>query len=434
MKYSKKQGFIEAISNYNKIIQEYDRKNKRSLPMKTLFDLRKSKNPSVYSAINQLYKEEVNVFDFQDQVITPCIGCWDCWLKTPGNCVMRDRMTESYSDFVNSDTVILLLDTAQGFIDHRGKAFIDRTIPHYHPYIKLVDGESQHLSRYEKLPEIVFYFEREGLTEKESERIEDYLYRMAYQFQTNGYLIKDLDKPSLKLLQQRPAKRGLVPFGSTDPMEKLVIYNGSPRRKGSNTGLILEAVKDCLQDRIEIRDLKNRDHWNTWQDDFSSEEHILFMLPLYVHSMPSHVMDFIEGLIPTPGSITFFVQSGFPESNQSYYLEAYFEQLAKRLGRTYLGTVIKGGVEGLKARPTQSQQQMIKPMVTIIEDLLNSGKVNKDQWLELGKPVRLGVGGKAFLKTGVINFYWDQQLNANNAYQLKNQRPYQKNRRIIEKE
>jgi len=394
--------------------------------MKTLFDLRKNKNSTVYSGINQLYQEEVRVFDFQDQEIIPCIGCWDCWLKTPGNCLMADRMSESYSDFVNSDTVIILLDTAQGFINHRGKAFIDRTIPHYHPYIKLVKAESQHLSRYEKLPEMVFYFEREGLTEEEAERIEDYLYRTAYQFQTKGYRIEDLESPSLKPLEQRPAKRGLLPFGSTDSMEKLIIYNGSPRRKASNTALILEATKDRLPDRVEIRDLKNRDRWKTWQEDFLTAEHILFMLPLYVHSMPSHVMDFIEGIPKSRGSITFFVQSGFPESSQSYYLEAYFEQLAKRLGRTYLGTVIKGGVEGLKARPTQSQQQMIKPMVWIIEDLINSGKINKDQWLKLGNPVQLSMPGKAFLKSGVINFYWDQQLKANNAYHLKNQRPYLK--------
>lgn len=392
--------------------------------MKTLFDLRKSTSSAVYPAINQLFGEEVQVFGFQDQEITPCIGCWDCWLKTPGKCVMTDRMSESYSDFVNSDTVILLLDTAQGFINHRGKAFIDRSIPHFHPYIKLVRGEAQHLSRYEKLPEIVYYFEQDGLSSEEEETIEDYLYRTAYQFQTKGYRIENLESPSMKPLEHRPAKRGRVAFGSTDPMEKLIIYNGSPRRKGSNTALILESTKDRLQDRIEIRDLKNRDHWKTWQEDFSTEEHALFMLPLYVHSMPSHMMDFLEGLPKSRGSITFFVQSGFPESSQSYYLEAYFEQLAKRLGRTYLGTVIKGGVEGLKARPVSSQQQMIKPMVLIIEDLINCGKIDKDQCLELGKPVRLGVAGKAFLKTGVINFYWDQQLKANKAYHLKNQQPY----------
>ena len=392
--------------------------------MKTLFDLRKNKNTEAYWKINQLYEEEVRIFDFEDREITACIGCWDCWLKTPGCCVLRDKMSESYHAFVNSDTVIILMDTAQGFINHRGKAFIDRSIPHYHPYIKLVRGESQHLSRYQKIPELVFYFEEEGITGEEAQIIEDYLYRTAYQFQTKGYLIKSLEDPSLMVLEKRRAKRGRLPRESTEPMEKLIIYNGSPRRKGSNTALILDATKEALGEAVEIRDLKNREHWKTWQEDFSKEEDILFMLPLYVHSMPSHVMDFMEGLGESRGSITFFIQSGFPESSQSYYLEAYFELLAKRLGRTYLGTIIKGGVEGLKARPPQSQQHMIKPMAGIIEELIRRGKVHEGQCKKLGEPVRLGALGKTFLKTGVINFYWDQQLKANNAYHLKNRRPY----------
>jgi|GEM_PF-4720995 len=88
--------------------------------------------------------------------------------------------------------------------------------------------------------------------------------------------------------------------------------------------------------------------------------------------------------------------------------------------------MIKGGVEGLKARPLQSRQKMIEPMVNMIEYLLSSGEVMKDQCLHLGELVRLGLVGKVFLKTGIINFYWDQQLKANNAFELINLQPNQK--------
>ena len=392
--------------------------------MNTLFDLRKNVDSSSYIKISQQYKGDLSFFDFENKEITPCIGCWDCWLKTPGSCVMKDRMSESYGVFVNSDAVIILMDTAQGFINHRGKAFIDRSIPHFHPYIKLINGESQHLSRYDRLPELIFHFEREGLTEEEEQRIEDYLYRTAHQFQTTGYRILDLHHPRVIPLTHRPAKRGAQSFGSTKTLDKLVIYNGSPRKTDSNTALILQEVRRRLGNSVEIRDLKNREEWGDWQEKFIEEEHILLMLPLYVHSMPSHVMEFIEGLKSSRGSIVFFIQSGFPESSQSYYLEAYFEQLAIRLNRTYLGTVIKGGMEGLKARPVQSRQKIIEPVVTIIQDLINYGKIMEDQCLQLGKPIHLGWLGKAFLKTGIINYYWDQQLKANQALERKDHRPY----------
>jgi|GEM_PF-7010357 len=49
---------------------------------------------------------------------------------------MKDEMSEAYSDYVNSDTLILVMNTAQGFISHNAKAFLDRTILHFHPYLK----------------------------------------------------------------------------------------------------------------------------------------------------------------------------------------------------------------------------------------------------------------------------------------------------------
>jgi hypothetical protein len=152
-------------------------------------------------------------------------------------------------------------------------------------------------------------------------------------------------------------KNKVVPFASVEPMEKLVIYNGSPRRSGSNSALILKKVVEALGDRVEIRDLKERDKWEEWAEAFKNEKHVMFFMPLYIHAMPSHVMAFIEKLQASKGSISFFVQSGFPESSQSHYLEAYFEQLALRLGRTYLGTAIKGGVEGLQMRPLRLKKK-----------------------------------------------------------------------------
>jgi hypothetical protein len=140
------------------------------------------------------------------------------------------------------------------------------------------------------------------------------------------------------------------------------------------------------------------------------------------------VKAFIEKLQASTGSISFFVQSGFPESSQSHYLEAYFEQLAVKLGRTYLGTAIKGGVEGLMVRPAKAQEKMIGPMVQAIASLVNEGKFNQAQLRQLAMPIRFGkvIGTvvKLVAKTGRLNFFWDYQLKANNAYENSFDRPY----------
>ena len=141
--------------------------------------------------------------------------------------------------------------------------------------------------------------------------------------------------------------------------------------------------------------------------------------------MPSHVMEFIEGLGESKGTITFFIQSGFPESGHSHYLEAYFELLSLRLQRVYLGTIIKGGMEGLQARPTEAQKSMIKPLVDVVEILVKEGRIPAIPLKELAKPEKLSVAGKMFMRSGAINFFWDQHLKKNNALGQKNDRPYQ---------
>ncbi|WBW94996.1 hypothetical protein [Oceanirhabdus sp. W0125-5] len=396
--------------------------------MKTLFDLRKKEDGGMLEDIQNLYDEPLEIVRLGDKSISSCIGCWNCWVKTPGRCVMKDEMAEFYPNYINSDTVILLIDTVQGFISHQAKAFFDRTIPHYHPYIELVDGECHHVARYNNYPDMVFYYDTEDLTNQEEQVIEDYLYRTAYHFQSKAYRIVKDGSLQLRSLEARKAKRHVVDFASIEPMEKLVIYNGSPRMSGSNSALILKKAIEALCDRVDIRDLKECDKWDEWAENFKSEKHVMFFMPLYVHAMPSHVMGFIEKLQVSNGSISFFVQSGFPESSQSHYLEAYFEQLALRLGRTYLGTAIKGGVEGLQIRPAKDQDRIMEPMIKAIENLVYKGNFNRTSIDKLAMPIRLGMGRKILFKLlskiGLINFFWNKQLKENQAYEKRFNCPY----------
>lgn len=398
--------------------------------MITVFDLRGKQETGLYNAVQNHYVEPLNIVNLGDQIITPCTGCWSCWLRTPGQCVMKDSMAEAYPDYVNSDTVVLLMDTAKGFINHRAKAFIDRTIPHYHPYIELIDGECHHVARYEAYPDMVFYFDTEELTTQEEQVIEDYMYRTAYQFKMKPYrFVDDGDGFQLHPLGARTAKNKALPFSSVSPMEKLVIYNGSPRRSGSNSTLILKKVVETLGERVEVRDLKNRDKWEEWATAFQRDVHVMFFTPLYVHAMPSHVKAFMEMLKASEGSISFFVQSGFPESSQSHFLEAYFEQLAIILGRTYLGTAIKGQVEGLQMRPVKAQESMMEPLVKTIQNLICEGRFNPKDIEQLARPVRLEKVEKIvymiFTKFGLLNyFFWNPQLKKNNAFEKRFDRPY----------
>lgn len=395
--------------------------------MKTIFDLRKDPKIDIMAKIQGYYNEEMNIISLGDKIIKKCIGCWSCWLKTPGECVMKDDLEKSYEQYINSDTVIVLMDTGQGFINHQAKAFLDRSIPHYLPYIDLIDKECQHTKRYEDYPNLVFYYETDCLTAMEEQVIEDYLYRTAYQHKSKGFRLKINGQIIVDELHQRQAKNKQLKMTPYDTNDKLIIYNGSPRVSKSNSGIILKQVKAQLKDRVEIRDLKDKNKWPGWSKSFSDEKHVLFFMPLYVHAMPSHVLAFIETLIPSDGSISFFIQSGFPESSQSYFLEAYFEQLSTRLNRAYGGTAIKGGVEGLQMRPVSGQVKMIQPIVEAI-DYLEVHKVFDYKHLKkLSRPIKFNflvrflfwvIGRK------LLDYFWNSQLKANDAYDQSLNRPY----------
>jgi hypothetical protein len=275
---------------------------------------------------------------------------------------------------------------------------------------------------------MVFFYDTADLTPDEEQVIEDYLYRTAYHFKSKAFRIVASDSLTLKALDARKANNRTVAFASAEPMEKLIIYNGSPRRSGSNSAMVLNMAAENIGSHLEIRDLKEEHQWDAWAESFTSEKHVMFFMPLYVHAMPSHVMGFIEKLQASDGSISFFVQSGFPESSQSHYLEAYFERLANRLGRAYIGTAIKGGLEGLQLKPAKQQNQAMEPMIEAIMSLVDKGKYEQKNIYRLASPISLGPVMQLLIKIlrcfGLINFIWDRRLKENHAFEKRFDHPY----------
>lgn len=86
-----------------------------------------------------------------------CLGCFTCWTKTPGKCVLKDDMEELLRKYITSDIVIM---ASPLYVDHVTgimKDFMDRGIPLVCPQFEMGDaGQTRHVSRYEKYPSIVW--------------------------------------------------------------------------------------------------------------------------------------------------------------------------------------------------------------------------------------------------------------------------------------
>lgn len=92
---------------------------------------------------------ETETVYLKDMQINHCVGCFACWLKTPGVCVHQDDMPALLEKFRKADLVVyavpLYIYTVPGLM----KDFMDRCCPLIKPHIVKRGNQYIHPTRYE---------------------------------------------------------------------------------------------------------------------------------------------------------------------------------------------------------------------------------------------------------------------------------------------
>lgn len=65
-----------------------------------------------------------------------CMGCFGCWVKKPGECIINDMMAQINRNVMNSDVVIYLNPVFFGHFSPNIKNAIDRSLPNMLPFFK----------------------------------------------------------------------------------------------------------------------------------------------------------------------------------------------------------------------------------------------------------------------------------------------------------
>lgn len=129
--------------------------------------------------------------DLAKMTVKDCMGCWNCWMKTPGRCVHQDLNT-FYTKYLKADKVIIFSKVAKGFVSGNLKTLFDRMIPLFLPYVELTTGESRHVPRYEKYPDIEFFYEGSFKTSEGRGIFEDYILRTFDHFASKHITIEKI--------------------------------------------------------------------------------------------------------------------------------------------------------------------------------------------------------------------------------------------------
>jgi hypothetical protein len=166
---------------------------------------------------------------------------------------------------------------------------------------------------------------------------------------------------------------------------------------------------------------------------FAAAECAWLGFPLYTDAMPGVVKHFIEALAPLVGRphnppLGFLVQSGFPEGLHSRYIERYLEKLAARLGSPYLGTIVKGGGEGVRMLPPQATRGLFSDLQALGAGLASRGRLDPQVLAHLAAPERfswyLWPVFQVFLRLPIAHAYFDGMLKKNGAYTQRFARPF----------
>ncbi|MBN2402129.1 MAG: flavodoxin family protein [Spirochaetes bacterium] len=99
-----------------------------------------------------------------------CMGCFGCWVKKPGECVMNDMMSQINRNFINSDVVVYLSPVIFGQFSANIKNAIDRWLPNILPFfIKRPDDSTMHPSRYKQYPYVIVVGYGEDISDEDAQ-------------------------------------------------------------------------------------------------------------------------------------------------------------------------------------------------------------------------------------------------------------------------
>jgi len=108
-------------------------------------------NRGILATLTQAIAEsghKAEVITLREKTIAPCLGCFGCWVKTPGECVIDDAGRDVARLLARADVIVCLTPVTFGGVSSELKKALDRMIPNISPFFAKVEGETHHQKRY----------------------------------------------------------------------------------------------------------------------------------------------------------------------------------------------------------------------------------------------------------------------------------------------
>ena len=125
---------------------------------------------------------DIDIVEASGLKISHCIGCNFCWLKTPGECSIKDDYEVILKKIIHADQMWVISSTALGFLDHNGKNIYDRILPIATMFLKFKGDQMRHVIRYDNRTDLGIIYKGDA----DREYLERWNKRAALNFESRS--------------------------------------------------------------------------------------------------------------------------------------------------------------------------------------------------------------------------------------------------------
>lgn len=349
---------------------------------------------------------QIHNFCLREIKLAHCLGCFNCWIKTPGICVESDLGREIAKAVIQSDLAVLFTPVTFGGYSPELKKMVDHFIQLISPFFQMDHGEVHHPPRYAHRPRLIFVGVQRHANPQEAHIFKTLAGRNAINLHPPSYAVEVVlttDDP--KVLRSRfnslLTLSDSLPFGdavtSLMPLPALLgrpelpsrrralLIVGSPKTNEPSTssalgGFLLNRLEQHGWETESLTLRANLDRSEGETELLSAVERaglIVLAFPLYADALPYLVTRALATLAahrppghqPCPQRFMAIVNSGFPETRQSAVALAICREFASQCGFDWAGSLAFAGGGMIGGLPLTQPKRPGAPVQNVIAAL-----------------------------------------------------------------
>lgn len=363
---------------------------------------------------------QLETYRLSEAKLAHCLGCFGCWLKTPGMCVENDAGRQIARAVVQSDVTVLYTPVTFGGYSPALKKMVDRFVQIASPFFQIEHGEVHHPPRYARRPRMIIVGVQRNASAHEARIFKILAGRNAINFHPSSYAAEVVvaSEPAERLRRQFEAlltRSDALPYGKSaaalmpppvspdagggpNGIQRALLIVGSPKMVSASTSSILGTylLKVLSQRGWETESLVLRanlgreDGATALLESVARAGLIMLAFPLYVDALP-HLATEALALIaarrravaqPARQRLVAIVNSGFPETHQNSVAMAICCEFAAQSGMAWNGGLALGGGGMIGGQPLTASRASGPPVKHVIRALDLAGEA-----LSEGHPV-----------------------------------------------